>query len=35
MTIDPILEPERCHWETVWQEKQADEVSWFQESPQP
>jgi hypothetical protein len=35
MTTDSSLDPERPHWESVWQEKQHDEVSWFQASPEP
>jgi hypothetical protein len=26
---------ERAHWEHVWATKHADEVSWFQNVPQP
>jgi hypothetical protein len=35
VTTDPTLDPERRHWEAVWQDKPADQVSWFQESPEP
>lgn len=35
MAIDPASSPDRDHWESVWQSKRADEVSWFQQSPEP
>lgn len=34
MATDPTFSV-RDHWETVWQTKATDEVSWFQHSPEP
>jgi hypothetical protein len=35
MAIDSVSPYARDHWEEVWQTKSADQVSWFQQSPEP